>query len=131
MDMSKLNTSGNRVLKGDIWHDDNGPLPDSPAEWDPPMTDDEINEAARSDPDNPPLTADQLARMRRISPAKFIRRKLGLSDEQFAKRFRIPLALLRDWERHRAEPDEAALAYLQVIDRETAAVERALEPEAA
>jgi hypothetical protein len=32
------------------------------------MTDEEIEEAARSDPDNPPLTEDELACLRRPSP---------------------------------------------------------------
>jgi hypothetical protein len=30
------------------------------------MTDEEIEAAARADPDNPPLTDEQLARMRRV-----------------------------------------------------------------
>jgi hypothetical protein len=32
------------------------------------MTDEEIEAAARSDPDNPPLTDEQLARMRLVVP---------------------------------------------------------------
>jgi putative transcriptional regulator len=90
------------------------------------MTDDAIVEAAKSDPDNPPMTAGEMARMRPVSAAKRIRRKLGLSQEDFAKRFRIPLGTLRDWEQLRREPDQAAQAYLIVIEREHAAVERAL-----
>jgi putative transcriptional regulator len=125
--MSKIATVGKRRLVGDVWHDDRGEIPSSPAAWDPPMTDEEIREAALSDPDGQPSTPEQLARMRRISKAKFIRRKLGLSQEEFSRRFHIPLETLRDWEHHRSEPDEAALAYLQVIERETAAVDRALE----
>jgi putative transcriptional regulator len=92
------------------------------------MTDDEIVAAAKSDPDNLPMTAEQMARMRPVSPAKRIRRKLGLSQEDFAQRFRIPLGTLRDWEQHRREPDQAAQAYLIVIEREHEAVERALAP---
>lgn len=78
------------------------------------------------DCENPPLGEEQLARMKRVSPAKRIRRKLGLSQEEFAQRYRIPLGTLRDWEQHRREPDQAAQAYLVVIDREHEAVERAL-----
>ena len=129
--MRQTVTTGKRYLKNDLWRDDSGEIPGTPADWNPPMTEAEMHEAALSDPDGQPSTPAQLARMRRVSRAKFIRHKLGLSDEQFAARFRIPLALLRDWERHRSEPDEAALAYLQVIERETAAVERALQPEVA
>ena len=40
--MSKLVTTGKRYLKDGRWHDDNGPLPDEPREWEPPMTDEEI-----------------------------------------------------------------------------------------
>lgn len=90
------------------------------------MTDAEIVAAALSDPDNPPMTDEELARMRRVSQAKRIRRKLGLSQEDFAQRFQIPLGTLRDWEQHRREPDQAARAYLIVIEREHEAVDRAL-----
>lgn len=90
------------------------------------MTDEEIEAAARSDPDNPPLTPAQLKRMRRISPAKHLRWKLGLSQAEFAKRFHIPLGTLRDWEQHRTEPDQAAQAYLKVIAVDAGFVERAL-----
>ena len=61
--MNKHATTGMRALKGDVWHDDNGPIPGTPADWQPPMTDAEIIAAAESDPDNPPLTAAQLERM--------------------------------------------------------------------
>jgi putative transcriptional regulator len=90
------------------------------------MTDDEIVATAKSDPDNPPMTAGEMARMRPVSAAKRIRRNLGLSQEEFAQRFRIPLGTLRDWEQHRRAPDQAAQAYLIVIEREHEAVERAL-----
>ena len=90
------------------------------------MTDEEIIAAAVSDPDNAPMTAAQLARMQPVSAAKRTRRKLGLSQEEFAQRFGIPLGTLRDWEQHRREPDQAAQAYLTVIEREHTAVERAL-----
>jgi putative transcriptional regulator len=129
--MNKTTTTGKRILRGDAWHDDNGLIPGTPDQWACPMTDAEIDEAARADPDNPPLTAAQLSRMRRVSRAKFIRQKLGLSQEDFAARFHIPLGTLRDWERHRTEPDQAAEAYLQVIERAPETVEWALNPKAA
>jgi hypothetical protein len=34
------------------------------------MTDEEIEAAARSDPDNPPLTDEELAQMRRVTPRR-------------------------------------------------------------
>ncbi len=90
------------------------------------MTDDERHTAALSDPDNPPLTDEQLARFRRISKAKFVRRRMQLTQEEFAQRFRIPLKTLQDWEQHRSVPDQAAQAYLAVIEHEAEAVVRAL-----
>jgi putative transcriptional regulator len=94
-------------------------------------TDDEIVAAAPDDPDNPPMTEEQLAEMRRISVVKRIRRKLALSQEEFSRRFQIPLEMLRDWELGRSEPDRASSAYLRVIERERVAVERALAEEPA
>jgi putative transcriptional regulator len=91
------------------------------------MTDEEINAAARADPDAAqPRTEAQLKRMRRISPAKHLRWKLGLSQAEFAERFQIPLGTLRDWEQHRTAPDQAARAYLKVIAANAGFVARAL-----
>jgi putative transcriptional regulator len=131
--MNKTITTGKRSLKGDVWHDDNGPIAGYPDQWDLPMTDAEINEAALSDPDNQPRTPDQLAGTRRfrVARAKYIRQKLGLSQEDFAARFRIPLGTLRDWEQHRTEPDQAAQAYLQVIEHAPDTVQQALQRQAA
>ena len=92
------------------------------------MTAAEKHAAAVSDPDNPPLTEADMRRMKRIPRAKIIRRALGLTQEEFAARYRIPVGTLRDWEEGRAEPDEAARAYLMVIAREPELVRKALEP---
>ena len=67
------------------------------------------------DPENPPLTEAQLAGMKRVSPAKALRWRLGLSQQEFATRYHIPIGTLRDWEQHRNEPDAPARAYLKVI----------------
>jgi putative transcriptional regulator len=56
---------------------------------------------------------------------KIIRRALGISQEDFASRYHIPLGTLRDWEQGRAEPDQAARAYLTVIARDPEAVRKA------
>ncbi|NIK46735.1 helix-turn-helix domain-containing protein [Variibacter gotjawalensis] len=53
--------------------------------------------------------------MKRTPQAKIIRRALGLTQEEFAERYRIPLGTLRDWEQGRTEPDQTAKAYLHVI----------------
>lgn len=79
------------------------------------MTDAEIDAAARADPDARPLTEADLRRMKRTPKARIIRRALGLTQEEFAARFHVPLADLRDWEQGRTEPDQLARAYLAVI----------------
>ena len=82
------------------------------------MTDEEITAAALADPDNPPLTDEQLAQFRRPALAKRVRLKLGMSREAFAAAYGIPLETLQAWERHQAEPTEVELAYLRLIERE-------------
>jgi len=90
------------------------------------MTDADKRAAAMSDPDNPPLTEDDMKRMKRVPRAKVIRRELGLGQEDFAARYHIPIGTLRDWEQGRAAPDQAARAYLTVIAREPDVVRKAL-----
>ena len=92
------------------------------------MTEAEVLAAALADPDAKPLTPKDFKRMKRIPRAKIIRRALGLTQEEFAARFRIPLGTLRDWEQGAAEPDQAARAYLTVIARNPKAVADALVP---
>jgi putative transcriptional regulator len=65
--------------------------------------------------------------MRRVPRTKSLRRALGLSQEEFATRYHIPVSTLRDWEQGRFAPDAAARAYLTVIAREPEIVRRALE----
>jgi len=91
-----------------------------------PMSDEEIEAAAKRDPDNPPLTDADFARMKPVPRAKTLRRALGLTQEEFATRFHIPLGTLRDWEQGRAQPDQPARAYLKAIAGDPEAVARAL-----
>ena len=98
---------------------DPGPLPH--------LTEDEINAAALTDPDNPPRTPEREKHLKRVPRAKVIRRAFGLTQEEFAARFCIPLGTLRDWEQGKTEPDQAARAYLRVIARNPKAVVEALQ----
>jgi putative transcriptional regulator len=91
------------------------------------LTDAQVLKAARSDPDAQPLGDAQLQRMKRPNP-RVVRQALGLSQGQFAERFRISVGTLRDWEQGRVEPDQAARAYLMVIARNPEAVRKAFEP---
>ncbi len=92
------------------------------------MTDKERHAAAVSDPDAQPLTREDFRRMKRTPQVRIVRRALGLSQEDFAARFHIPLGTLRDWEQARKDPDAAARAYLTVIARNPEAVSEALRP---
>jgi putative transcriptional regulator len=56
-----------------------------------------------------------------------VRRKLGLSQREFALRFGFSLATVRNWEQGHRAPDGSARALLTIIDKEPAAVERALK----
>jgi putative transcriptional regulator len=90
------------------------------------MTQTEVEVAAKADHDNRPLSSADLVRMKRTPQVKIIRRALGISQEDFAARYRIPIGTLRDWEQGRAVPDQAARAYLTVIARDPEAVGKAL-----
>jgi putative transcriptional regulator len=90
------------------------------------MTAEEKHRAALSDPDAQPITKQKWNRMKRVPRAKTLRRALGLSQEEFAARFHIPIGTLRDWEQGRAEPDQAARAYLEVIATAPDVVRKAL-----
>ena len=42
---------------------------------------------------------------------------LGLSQTEFAGRFRVPVGTLRDWEQARVSPPDFAVAYVKVIGK--------------
>ena len=90
------------------------------------MTEEEIEANALSDPDNPPFTEEELAHMRRVGELRRVRRRLNLTQEQFAEQFQIPLGTLRDWEQGLKTPDSAARVLLRVIEHNPQAVIDAL-----
>ena len=57
---------------------------------------------------------------------KAIRRRLGKSQAEFARMIGVSVATLQNWEQGRRRPEGAARAFLRVIEREPAAVQRAL-----
>lgn len=91
-----------------------------------PMSPEEVEAAAAADPDARPFTPEEMAALRRVPRIKTLRRALGLTQEEFAARYRIPLGTLRDWEQGRSEPDQPARAYLTVIAHDPEGVRRAL-----
>jgi putative transcriptional regulator len=58
-----------------------------------------------------------------------IRRKLHMSQQQFAETYRIPLPTLKNWEQGRRHPDAPAAAYLLAIARRPHEISAALTPE--
>jgi putative transcriptional regulator len=92
------------------------------------LTDAQVMAAALADPDAQPIKPGDEKRLKRVAQAKVIRQALGMSQEQFATTFGIPLGTLRDWEQGRAEPDQAARSYLKVIARKPGIVQAILEP---
>ena len=91
------------------------------------MTEAEIEAAAAADPDARPMTEEEFRTARRVPRTKTMRRALGLTQEEFAARYHIPLGTLRDWEQGRTEPDQPTRAYLRVIATDPEGVRRALE----
>ncbi len=68
-----------------------------------------------SDPEDFDTTHEALLR---AHGARFIRRTrlaLGLTQPEFASRFRVPVGTLRDWEQARATAPDFAVAYVRVI----------------
>ena len=55
-----------------------------------------------------------------------VRKKINLSQSQFAAYFGVSVRTVQEWEQGRAIPSRSARAFLTVIDREPEAVRRAL-----
>lgn len=56
-----------------------------------------------------------------------VRRKLSLSQREFAVRFGFSLATIQNWEQGHRAPEGPARALLTIIDKEPEAVVRALK----
>lgn len=56
-----------------------------------------------------------------------IRKRLGLTQRDFASRFGFTFGAVRDWEQGRRCPERSARILLKLIDREPDAVRRVLE----
>lgn len=93
-------------------------------------TDEEIDAMIASDPDTAPDMSIGRDWRRIISPrlpdVKAIRRKLRLSQAEFAKRFGFSVRTVQEWEQGRAVPDGPARILLRVIEKSPKLVERAV-----
>lgn len=93
-------------------------------------TDEDIDKMIASDSE----TAPDMTRGRdwrrvlkpRVPNVQGIRRKLGLSQSEFAARFGFSVRTVQEWEQGRALPDRPARILLRVIDKSPKAVERAV-----
>ena len=90
------------------------------------LTEEEVTAAALSDPDNPPLTDEELAEMRPVPIPPKIREELGMTPLEFAKAFDLPLDAVLTWEAYGTVIDLTAIAYLRVIEQDPEAVRAAL-----
>ena len=58
---------------------------------------------------------------------KAIRLSMKLTQNQFAKRYRLPIGTVRDWEQRRSHPDSGSKLYLQMIEADPATVSKLVE----
>ncbi|HYN45547.1 MAG TPA: helix-turn-helix domain-containing protein [Allosphingosinicella sp.] len=61
-----------------------------------------------------------------VPDVRAIRETTGLSQQEFARAYRIPLATLKGWEQGRRHPDRTVAAYLSVIAQMPEEARRAL-----
>jgi putative transcriptional regulator len=61
-----------------------------------------------------------------VIPPRVLRTKLQMTQTEFARALRIPLATLRNWEQGRVLPDPAARSLLTIVARNPRAALRAL-----
>ena len=61
-----------------------------------------------------------------VIPPQSLRKRLGMTQEEFAKALRIPLSTLRNWEQGRVLPDPAARSLLALVAKNPKLALRAL-----
>ena len=97
---------------------DRDKLPKGTTDWDAldRLSDEEVERRAKSDPDGKPLTEEDLRKLRQSPRVRVLRMALGLTQEEFAGAYGIPVGTLRDWEQGRREPDQASKTLLKLIE---------------
>ena len=97
-------------------------------------TDRAIAKQIAADPDTAPIfSARELSRTKRVVPppsaedVRAIRRRLGLTQAQFAARYGFSLETIRNYEQGHRRPAGPARVLLKVIASEPDAVTRALQ----
>jgi putative transcriptional regulator len=87
------------------------------------FTDADIERMIDEDPDLAPRNETLVP----VLEARDIRRKLGLTQQQFAKKLGVPLATARAWERDETPADPVLQALLRILDRIPEPALRALD----
>ena len=91
------------------------------------LSDTTVGILAESDSDNPPLTDARLRRMQVAREVRRVREATGLSQPQFAARYRIGLGRLRDFEQARSEPDLLVRVIYRLIQNDPHAAEALID----
>ena len=96
-------------------------------------TEEDIQKMIESDPDTAPNMGVGRDWRRVITPrvpnVGLLRRKLGLSQSEFASKFGFSVRTVQEWEQGRALPDRPARILLRVIEKSPKTVERAVADE--
>jgi putative transcriptional regulator len=95
------------------------------------LSEKQIISNAKSDPESQPLTPSQLKKFKRVQPVKeidvkAIRKKLQVSQREFASYFGVSVRTIQEWEQHRRTPTTVARNFLKVIEKAPKAVLKAL-----
>jgi DNA-binding transcriptional regulator YiaG len=90
------------------------------------FTDADIERMIDEDPDLAPRTETLVP----LLEARDVRRKLGLTPPQFAKKLGVPVATIRAWERDETSADPVLQALLRILDRIPKSALRALDQRA-
>jgi putative transcriptional regulator len=77
------------------------------------FTDADIERMIDEDPDLAPRTETLVP----VLKAREVRKKLGLTQQKFAKKLGVPLATVKGWERDFAPFDPVVQALLRILDR--------------
>ncbi|HUC63165.1 MAG TPA: helix-turn-helix domain-containing protein [Alphaproteobacteria bacterium] len=85
-----------------------------------------LEEAVEDAKGKPSGIRTRVVRVPRDVDVRRIRRRLGMSQSQFARAFGFSLGTVQNWERGHRRPEGAARAFLTVIERQPEMVVAAL-----
>jgi putative transcriptional regulator len=68
------------------------------------------------------------SRARVIKPVdvKALRQRIGKTQDEFSKDYKLPIGTVRDWEQHRREPETGSKVYLSMIEVDPEGVKQIL-----